>query len=205
MYTKSVQLVADLLVGNADALTSEIITAAPAPLGSDACKKDTCCTWKYVADEMLAKFKGQSFRCNNFARGAIRLGFHDAAGWQKGAAYGGADGSILLTDELSRPVNKGLEEIAVMTKQLCVASELSCHSLTNPVQLCEVPAIWSIDGRYHPDGRHRCHSSLPSRSSHSLLVSLLTITELIMSCTNLTLVSAAKITPPLPLRISSQM
>jgi Peroxidase len=122
MHTKFVQLVADLLVGNADALTSEIITAAPAPLGSDACKKDTCCTWKYVADEMLAKFKGQSFRCNNFARGAIRLGFHDAAGWQKGAAYGGADGSILLTDELSRPVNKGLEEIAVMTKQMFVSS-----------------------------------------------------------------------------------
>lgn len=53
-------------------------------------------------------------------KGAIRLGFHDAAGWQKGAAYGGADGSILLTDELSRPVNKGLEEIAVMTKQMFV-------------------------------------------------------------------------------------
>lgn len=66
--TNITQLVADLLVGNADALTSEIITAAPAPLGSDACKKDTCCTWKYVADEMLATFKGQSLRCNNFAR-----------------------------------------------------------------------------------------------------------------------------------------
>jgi hypothetical protein len=109
-----------LLVGNADAISGEIIMAAPAPLGSDACKKDTCCTWKYVADEMLSKFKGQSFRCNNFARGAIRLGFHDAAAWQKGAAYGGADGSILLTDELNRPANKGLEEIAVMTKQMFV-------------------------------------------------------------------------------------
>lgn len=66
--TDIAQLVADLLVGKADAIASEIVTAAPAPLGSDACKKDTCCIWKYVTDDMLAQFKGQSSRCNNFAR-----------------------------------------------------------------------------------------------------------------------------------------
>jgi hypothetical protein len=151
--------------------------AAPAPLGSNACKADTCCTWKYVADEMLSKFKGQSMRCNSFARGAIRLGFHDAAGWQKGAAYGGADGSILLTDELNRPVNKGLEEIAAMTKQMLVTYCVYYSAFTDPAQLCKVPAIWSFDGRCHPDGCHRCYCGLPPWSSHSIVVSLLLILQ----------------------------
>lgn len=66
--TKIDQLVADVLLGKADAITNDIITAAPAPLGSDACKQDTCCIWKYVADDMLTQFKGQSSRCNNNAR-----------------------------------------------------------------------------------------------------------------------------------------
>jgi hypothetical protein len=98
--------------------------APPAPLGSPACAKDTCCTWKYIADEMVAKFKGPSFRCNAFARGAVRLGFHDAAAWKKGLTFGGADGSILLTDELNRPINKGLEEIAAVTKQWYVLGQI---------------------------------------------------------------------------------
>ena len=86
-------------------------------LGSAACKQDTCCVWTYIALEMAMKFRGPSYRCNSFARGAVRLGFHDAGPWKKGLTYGGADGSIILTDELSRPINKGLEEIAAVTKQ----------------------------------------------------------------------------------------
>jgi hypothetical protein len=72
--------------------------------------------WKYVADEMTAKFRGNSVRCNAFARGAVRLGFHDAGTWKKGQSYGGADGSMILTDELSRPANAGLSEIVGVTK-----------------------------------------------------------------------------------------
>jgi hypothetical protein len=106
-----------LLVGNADAQSDEKLAAPVAPLGSDACKKDTCCVWKYVADEMLAKFKGPSYRCNAFARGAVRLGFHDAGAWKKGLTYGGADGSVILTNEITaRSINKGLEEITAVTK-----------------------------------------------------------------------------------------
>ncbi|TID18868.1 class II peroxidase [Venturia nashicola] len=129
------KLVADLLVGKADAVSTEIITAAPAPLGSDACKQDTCCIWKYVADDMLAQFKGQSSRCNNAARGAIRLGFHDAAAWQKGAAYGGADGSILLTDEINRSDNKGLEEIAALTKTMYAKYQSYGISMADFIQM----------------------------------------------------------------------
>jgi hypothetical protein len=78
--------------------------------------QDTCCVWKYVADEMAAKFKGDSGRCNLYARGAVRLGFHDAAAWKKGMSYGGADGSMILTDEISRDINRGLEEIVDQTR-----------------------------------------------------------------------------------------
>jgi hypothetical protein len=106
-----------MILGKTDAQSDDKINAPVAPLGSDACKKDTCCVWKYVADEMLAKFRGPSFRCNAYARGAVRLSFHDAAAWKTGLDYGGADGSIILTDEVKvRPINKGLEEITAVTK-----------------------------------------------------------------------------------------
>lgn len=109
-------IVADILVGNQDAQSTAFQMMAAGALGSDACKKDTCCVWKYVAMEMAMKFRGPSGRCTSFARGAVRLGFHDAAAWKKGLDHGGADGGLLLTDEISRPVNHGLEEIAAVTK-----------------------------------------------------------------------------------------
>lgn len=67
---------------------------------------------------MVAAFKGPSGRCTNAARGAVRLGFHDAAGFSKATGpLGGADGSILLAPvEMTRPDNRGLEEIVALTK-----------------------------------------------------------------------------------------
>lgn len=86
-------------------------------IGSAACKADMCCHWKWLAYEMTAKFNGTSGRCNKFARQAVRLGFHDAGVWSKSSGYGGADGSILLSDEMSRVDNNGLAGIAEQTKQ----------------------------------------------------------------------------------------
>lgn len=37
--------------------------------------------------------------------------------WQKGLDHGGADGGILLTDELNRAENRGLEEIGAKTRE----------------------------------------------------------------------------------------
>jgi hypothetical protein len=65
---------------------------------------------------MYSTFTTSSRRCNNLARGAVRLGFHDAGAWRKGLPHGGADGSILLTDEQYRKENLGLEEIYKQTK-----------------------------------------------------------------------------------------
>ncbi|KAI1342182.1 ligninase H2 [Xylariaceae sp. FL0016] len=83
------------------------------PLNSTACAQDTCCVWKYIADEMTDLFRGESGRCTRWARMAIRLGFHDAAAWSLPTADqgGGADGSICLTDEFTEAENSGLEDM----------------------------------------------------------------------------------------------
>ncbi|KAF6814816.1 ligninase h2 precursor [Colletotrichum sojae] len=88
------------------------------PKDTPACAQDACCIWKYIADDLVSSFRGDSGRCTDAARAAIRLGFHDAAGWSKGTGnLGGADGSIVLApEEIQRVANKGLEEIVEQTK-----------------------------------------------------------------------------------------
>lgn len=87
-------------------------------LGTSQCKADTCCVWQYIANEMVTAFKGPSGRCTNAARAAVRLGFHDSAGWSKSTGpNGGADGSLILNaEEIRRPGNRGLEEIVTLTQ-----------------------------------------------------------------------------------------
>lgn len=98
--------------------SATIDTSAPkGTVDSAACKADPCCVWKWIAYEMTAKFNGTSGRCTKFARAAVRLGFHDAGAWSKTSTFGGADGSILLTSEIDRPENNGLEIIAAQTLQ----------------------------------------------------------------------------------------
>ncbi|KAK1990430.1 peroxidase [Colletotrichum falcatum] len=89
-----------------------------APKGTQACAADTCCIWKYIANDLQGAFRGASGRCTDLARAAVRLGFHDAGGWSKNTgALGGADGSIILAaEEMSRGENRGLEEIVAQTK-----------------------------------------------------------------------------------------
>ncbi|KAI1820706.1 heme peroxidase [Xylaria intraflava] len=87
----------------------------PGQLGSSACNKDPLCVWYYVAQEMWADFAVTN-GCTDLARGAIRQGFHDAAAWDTSSSYGGADGSLLLSDELSRSENLGLATIGAKTK-----------------------------------------------------------------------------------------
>jgi hypothetical protein len=79
-------------------------------LDSNACKRDTCCVWKYIADEMRDAMVGSSGRCNNLARASIRMAFHDAGTWSKSTGKGGgADGSIILAGECeTRKSNKGV-------------------------------------------------------------------------------------------------
>ncbi|KAF3033748.1 hypothetical protein E8E12_003304 [Didymella heteroderae] len=102
-----------ILLDQLNAESNVIDTSIPAgSLGSAACKADLCCVWKWISYEMTAKFNGTSGRCNKFARQAVRLGFHDAGVWSNTSTYGGADGSILLSDEINRADNSGLSAIA---------------------------------------------------------------------------------------------
>lgn len=91
----------------------------PARKGSAACAKDTCCIWKYIADDMVPIFTGYSGRCTEMARAAVRMGFHDAGAWSKTTGpLGGADGSLLLApEEMQRSDNRGLEAIVAQTKK----------------------------------------------------------------------------------------
>ncbi|KAK3642303.1 hypothetical protein LTR56_010880 [Elasticomyces elasticus] len=116
------QTIMDILLrkvtAEAPGIPSPII---PPALSSAKCKADTCCVWRHVAIAMNFAFIGPTLRCNDLARAAIRLGFHDAGTWSvklaaQGQDYGGADGSLVLAGEISRPENKGLEKIVTQMK-----------------------------------------------------------------------------------------
>lgn len=105
-----------ILTGVTSAVADGQAYKAPGALGSSQCNKDQCCVWSYVVAEMKTAFTDGN-GCSSLARGAIRQGFHDAATWDKNQAFGGADGSLLLSvDELGRVENRGLEAIAAQTK-----------------------------------------------------------------------------------------
>lgn len=77
---------------------------------SPACAADTCCIWSYIKDDLVPLMTERDGTCNDFARNAVRFGFHDAGAWEQTSTHGGADGSLLLEDsEVSRPANFGLE------------------------------------------------------------------------------------------------
>ncbi|KAI9155125.1 Manganese peroxidase [Paramyrothecium foliicola] len=92
----------------------------PPQLGSPACKADTCCVWKHIADEMHATYVQGDLQCNDLGRAAVRLGFHDSGTWNRarGRNGGGADGSIVLAGECeSRPAdNGGLEPLCAQMR-----------------------------------------------------------------------------------------
>jgi len=93
--------------------TTSTYTAPPGGRDAQACRQDRCCIWKYIANDMrAAMFDASTNTCTNTARGAIRLGFHDAAAWNTSIAGGGADGSILLSgSEMGRIENLALAAV----------------------------------------------------------------------------------------------
>lgn len=80
-------------------------------LGSSACAADTCCVWDWVVKDLVKDFVQSDGQCSPLARQAIRLGFHDAAAWSLTSGFGGADGSMLTTDEITRIENNGMQAI----------------------------------------------------------------------------------------------
>jgi hypothetical protein len=159
------QDVANIIVAQTEEGFSDVTynTTIPA-LGTAACAADTCCVWHYiVANELVPAFSGTSGRCNGLARAAVRQGFHDAGAWNKESTNGGADGSLILADEITRSENNGLQEIINFTTALfnkykqygiSIADLIQIEATTATVVCPLGPRIRTFIGR--PD------SSLPS-------------------------------------------
>ncbi|KAL0936038.1 peroxidase [Colletotrichum truncatum] len=111
--------VKDILIRSGNAISNEAYNTPVPSLGSDECTRDKCCVWKHIADDLVLTFHdSKTGQCTNPARSAVRLGFHDAAGWSKSTGeLGGADGSLVLNpEEITRSANSGLQEIVRQTK-----------------------------------------------------------------------------------------
>ncbi|KAH6842822.1 heme peroxidase [Chaetomium sp. MPI-CAGE-AT-0009] len=103
----------NILLNNRAATSPQDLTTTytpPGPLDSPACRADTCCAWSHIASTMTTAFLHPSTsQCNELARQAVRLAFHDAGTWSQSGGGGGADGSIILSPgELERTENRGL-------------------------------------------------------------------------------------------------
>lgn len=114
------QSVQNLLLGLEKA-ESQVTT----PTKQQACDaKSPCCIWYDVSDALTKLFFGRTGLCNDAARAAIRLGFHDAGTWSKnnslaGMDFGGADGSLLMNfGEEFRSENNGLQGILVTLRKV---------------------------------------------------------------------------------------
>ncbi|KAF2735726.1 heme peroxidase, partial [Polyplosphaeria fusca] len=84
---------------------------------------DPCCQWYFISEELTEAFTETDGQCNDMARAAIRLGFHDAGTWSQSLAaaghdFGGADGSLALFFEEERPENGGLFEITELARDI---------------------------------------------------------------------------------------
>lgn len=101
-----------ILQGNGNPTSRERYLGCPS-MKTERCKRDTCCVWQYISNELEDRFRGEAGRCTRWARYAVRIGFHDAGTWslKTSSQGGGADGSIILSNELTRYENKGLEQI----------------------------------------------------------------------------------------------
>ncbi|KAI0888096.1 putative class II peroxidase [Annulohypoxylon maeteangense] len=114
-------------------------------LASDTCKKSTLCVWYHIVQDLKVAFT-DSTGCTDLARGAIRQGFHDAAAWDKDSSHGGADGSLLLSDEMSRVDNLGLEDIAAQTKGWYSQYKAYGISMADLIQTAAMTATVSCPG-----------------------------------------------------------
>lgn len=103
---------------------------------SAECKKDECCVWHYVAEELYGLMHDSATgTCTDFARASIRMGFHDAAAWNKQSSWGGADGSLLLSNELSRPENAAMNPAGAKMKTIFAKYEPRGISMADLLQV----------------------------------------------------------------------
>lgn len=71
--TSTGKLIESILLGQESGM-SDSISRRPSKL---ACTLNKCCVWFDVSAKLTSLFRGPTGRCNDRARAAIRLGFHD--------------------------------------------------------------------------------------------------------------------------------
>ncbi|KAG4440801.1 hypothetical protein IFR05_003729 [Cadophora sp. M221] len=122
--------------------------------------QSVCCVWYSIATDLTKLFLARDGTCNDNARAAIRLGFHDAGAWSKsnkaaGLDFGGADGSILIAafGEQNRAENNGLQDIIikmqkVATKWKVGLADLVQYAANHAVVTCPLgPRVRTFVGR----------------------------------------------------------
>lgn len=120
--------------------------APPGPLGSPACRSDDCCVWSQVAPVLRAAFASPT-GCTALARSAIRLGFHDAAAWNTSVGFGGADGSVVLSDdEGARFENLALRGIINQTQAWYDRFKAFDLGMADLIQMSAITAIAACPG-----------------------------------------------------------
>ncbi|CAA9962145.1 hypothetical protein CFE70_005547 [Pyrenophora teres f. teres 0-1] len=108
------QLIKDVLSGAKSAIDD---TKSNKPLTCSFLATDKCCIWWDVSAELTKLFVNPDLTCNDNARAAVRMGFHDAGAWDQDQTHGGADGSILMDfKEIDRPENRGLEDVRLVLR-----------------------------------------------------------------------------------------
>jgi manganese peroxidase len=140
--------ISSILTGSADARAGSDADnySPPTDIDSSECAADTCCKWARIMSDIKGNFKDGS-GCSATARGAIRLGFHDAAAWNITLSSGGADGSIVLnSDELARSENRGLQEIAAQTQKWFDQYKKYKISMADLIQMNAIAATAACPG-----------------------------------------------------------
>jgi hypothetical protein len=67
--------------------------------------------WKQVSADLVKAFTDSSGQCNDLARAAVRIAFHDCSAWKTSlGTSAGCDGSLFLAKEYTRSENAGLEQ-----------------------------------------------------------------------------------------------
>ncbi|KAJ4397811.1 hypothetical protein N0V93_002048 [Gnomoniopsis smithogilvyi] len=140
--------IASILTGKISAIANPTSYNPPGTQDSPACAADICCIWHYLTTSLHAAFLAPGGGiCNSLARGAIRLGFHDAATWNISLPNGGADGSIVLNPaEASRHDNRGLETIIAQTAKWYEQWKTYGIGMADLIQLSAITAVASCPG-----------------------------------------------------------
>ncbi|KAG9247505.1 hypothetical protein BJ878DRAFT_555481 [Calycina marina] len=103
------------------------------------------CIWYSVSKDLAAPFNGPAGRFNAVARMAVHFGFHDAGTWsQKLASAGqdcGANGSLVLFNEIVRKENRGLEVAVVLAKTLQLNYKAGGVTMADMIQYMAAHAV----------------------------------------------------------------